>query len=131
MTTNVRVGFTDSRTGVLEALYRMGATLCAYSSGDKWADRCDCKYGIGDRWPTVGEKGNGCPELRTLYGLIAAMTDGEWALLVKRAGGTLIAAILDGPDVGSRLIRAETATDQAAAWLERAREALAGKTSEP
>jgi hypothetical protein len=85
----VAMGFTDSRQGVLDALYRMGAACCAYSNGLVWADRCDCKYGVVRSWPAAGEKGNGCPELRSLYGVVDAMPDEEWGRLVQLAGGVL------------------------------------------
>ena len=80
------MGFTSSREDTLAAVYRMGTACCSYST-DKWADRCDCKYGIADRWPTLHEKGNGCPELRSLHAIIAALTDEEWSRLMRRSGG--------------------------------------------
>lgn len=44
----VRVGFTASRQTVLDTIYKMGVRCCAYSGGDTWADRCDCKYGVAE-----------------------------------------------------------------------------------
>lgn len=122
----VTPGSTANRQEALDSLYRMGATCCAYSSGGEWADRCDCKYGLGDKWPTVGEKGNGCPELRSLYVVVEALTDEEWALLVHRAGGTPRGFVFED-DLGSRLHRAEAAAAMAADNIAMVRSALQGE----
>jgi hypothetical protein len=120
----VTAGFTDSRENVLTAIYTMGSTVCAYSMGGKWADRCDCKYGLHEKWPTAGERGNGCPELRSLYVVIAAMTDDEWARLVLRGTGSFRGAVLGGRDIGARMEVGAAELRQAAAAIGRAFDAL-------
>lgn len=122
------LGFTESRVGVLAAIERMGIASCAYSSGDIWAERCDCKYGVADalRWPTVSERGNGCPELRSLHGVIEAMTDEEWAIVVLRAGGVPSGVLAGADDIGARLHGAKSALGQIVAQAERALERLGG-----
>lgn len=120
----VSVGFTDSRENVLSALYRMGASVCAYSLND-WADRCDCKYGVAEaaQWPSLRET-TGCPELRSLYAVISAMDDDEWYRLVMRANGTPRGAVLDGDDIGQRLHQAQAAAAMAEANIGEVRKAL-------
>jgi NTP pyrophosphatase (non-canonical NTP hydrolase) len=107
----VAVGFMGSREKVLNAIYVMGCACCSYSHAEKWADFCDCKYGIvAGSWPTIHEGGNGCPELRSLHGAIAAMTDEEWALLTQRAGGVPSGLFVASPeDIRSKLHRADAA----------------------
>jgi hypothetical protein len=117
------LGFTDSRQGVLDAIYVMGVACCAYSH-DIWVDRCDCKYGLTEgRWPTAHEKGNGCPELRSLYGVIESMTDEEWWRLVQRAGGTPRGSLF-ADDPGARVHRAAAAAAQAEQAIAQVRAAL-------
>lgn len=122
----VAAGFTDSRLNVLSAIRRMGIACCSYSHGGIWADRCDCKYGVAEvkSWPTVNERGNGCPELRSLYVVIEAMDDDEWYRLVRRAGGSPRGAVLEGDDIGQKLHQAEAAAAMAAANIEAVRKAL-------
>lgn len=121
---------TESREGALAAITRMGSVCCSYSWGGVWAERCDCKYGvvIVQKWPTPTEKGNGCPELRSLHTVISEMTDDEWALLVQRAGGVPRGHLFDD-DVGSRLHRAEAAARMAAANIENVRAELGGESA--
>lgn len=84
----VSIGFLAGRDEILAALYVMGAASCSYSSGGVWSERCDCKYGVEQgRWPTVSERGCGCPELRSAYAVIDSLTDEEWRLLTQRVGG--------------------------------------------
>jgi hypothetical protein len=107
--------FTANRQTALGVLYLMGASCCAYSDGEAWSPRCDCKYGIGERdgWPTMHESGNGCPELRSLHSLIEAMTDDEWAMLTTRAGGVPSGYFAASPDdVSARLQRANVAAER-------------------
>lgn len=74
-------GFTGSRETVLKGLDYFGSRACAYGT---WPDgRCDCKYGVGDG----GSEQTGCPELRTLRHLALTLTDDEWTMLERRAGG--------------------------------------------
>lgn len=128
----MRAGFTDSRQNVLDAIYLMGATCCAYSMSDKWSEHCDCKYGVETgKWPTVHEGGNGCPELRSLYVVIEALSDEEWALLVHRANGTPRGFVFDDrDDIGLRLHRAHAAAGLVDHHLGELRRALAGKDSD-
>ena len=120
----VRAGFTASREDVLATLYLMGSTCCSYSLGGEWADRCDCKYGVkAGRWPTAGEGGNGCPELRSLYVIVAALSDEEWGRLMLRAGG-VPSGLFGGVDLTSRIARARAEVEQAVASIERVREEL-------
>jgi hypothetical protein len=121
-----RVGFTDSRANVLSALRRMGIACCSYSHGGIWADRCDCKYGVTEvkAWPAVSERGNGCPELRSLHGVIQAMDDDEWARLVARAGGSPRGAVLEGDDICQKLHRAQAAAAMADHHIGEVRKAL-------
>lgn len=118
-------GFTSSRDDTLAAIYRMGTACCSYSGTDEWAERCDCKYGIGEHWPTMHEKGNGCPELRSLHAIVAALTDEEWSRLMRRSGGIPSGFVLDGEALGSRLHAAEAAAAMAADNIARVRSALA------
>lgn len=120
----VNAGFTASRTSVLGFIYKLGVACCAYSGGEVWADRCDCKYVRGDEpWrPGIYERGNDCPELRSLYVVIDALDDDEWYRLVMRAGGTPRGAVLEDGDVGQRLFKAS--------GLARHMEVLAGEMRE-
>jgi len=74
---------TRSRTEMLDALERMGASVCAYSMpGRGWAKTCDCKYGA-DSLLRRGEE-NGCPELRLMKLALSRMTDEQWEEIVER-----------------------------------------------
>lgn len=118
--------FANSREDALKAIERMGAAVCAYSHLE-WADRCDCKYGVaeGDRpWPTMGERGNGCPELRIVREVIGEMTDDEWSLLVLRFGGVPYGAIAGADSVAARLHRADAAASMAQENIAAIRKAL-------
>jgi hypothetical protein len=125
----VALGFTGSRENVLAALYGLGVLACGYSWGDTWVDRCDCKYGRFDaEKQRPGSEQTGCPELRSLYGVIEAMDDDEWYRLVMRAGGTPRGAVLDGDDIGQRLHRAEAAAAMAEANIAAVRAVLGGRS---
>lgn len=84
--------FHRERLPTLEAIGQLGAASCSYCLGtdtDAWlATRCDCKYGFRVR-QTPGGEATGCPELRSIYGVVNALTDREWIELVQRAGGIL------------------------------------------
>lgn len=85
-------GFTGSRETVLKALDEFGKRACAYGT---WPDGlCDCKYGYGEG----GGEQTGCPELRTLRWLVLTLTDDEWALLERRAGGIPSGSFAASPD---------------------------------
>src|SRR4051812_7541376 len=58
--------FTCGRIEALAVVRALGAKQCVYTApGRSWSRFCDCKYG-GDKLDFGGERGNGCPELRTL-----------------------------------------------------------------
>jgi hypothetical protein len=120
------VTFIQSRSLVLSAIYQMGATCCAYSRGNVWAARCDCKYGLARAWPTAHEKGNGCPELRSIYGLVSEISDEEWGQLLVRTGGVPVGAFLEGASLDARLANARGAARQARVAVDRIEEALDG-----
>jgi hypothetical protein len=81
------------RDDVLDALVKMGGSVCQYNSPDTWAlGRCDCKYGAEGFGGLLGEQ-TGCPELRSVYTLVATMTDAEWADLIERSGSVTSAQI--------------------------------------
>lgn len=89
--------FVGSRAEVLAAIETMGIACCSYSH-DTWSPRCDCKFGVTPgKWPTVHERGNGCPELRSLHAMLSALTDVEWGLLAERDGSVPPYAGLVGP----------------------------------
>lgn len=86
--------FGGTRDETLTTLAKLGGSVCCYAG--QWPlNTCDCKYGgpetrtvkgIGGKvFPMMSEQ-TGCPELRTLYTIVAAMTDAEWDDLSHRAG---------------------------------------------
>jgi hypothetical protein len=75
--------FTCGRIEALAVVRALGAKQCVYTSpGRSWPRFCDCKYG-GDKLDFGGERGNGCPELRTLTLALERMTDAEFEALLK------------------------------------------------
>lgn len=119
--------FGTSREKVLAALDVIGPTTCLYGA---WPDgRCDCKYGVKTFPAGMGEQ-TGCPELRVLRSIVAAMTDDEWTLIQQRAGGVETKALFGaGPDLAERLLRADAAVSMAQANIATARDELTGKAS--
>lgn len=71
--------FCVNRERLIDGLEKLRQSLCPYRAP---GHTCDCKYGASLR----GEQ-TGCPELREVALLLAAMSDGEFAIFVKRAGG--------------------------------------------
>jgi hypothetical protein len=116
--------FVRDREAVLTSLERMGAACCSYSH-EEWSRRCDCKYDVTvGKWPTANETGNGCPELRAIHGLVSAMTDAEWAMLVDRGGNAPsgAATFAASPEqLEHRLRAAHAAADMAAANIGKVR----------
>lgn len=81
--------FVSNRQDTLAAIEKMGAAVCTYTMGDaKWTEtRCDCKYGISDKWPWgYGAEQTGCPTLRAVHSLLSAISDQEWDELIRRGG---------------------------------------------
>jgi hypothetical protein len=70
----------------LEEIARVGSSLCGYTlpGGDWTKVRCDCKFGGPRPDVAVGGEQTGCPEIRSVYRLISAMTDQEFDQLVIR-----------------------------------------------
>lgn len=80
-----------SRAQSLVAVGLAGAEQCGYTvpvarDTDDWQaaqvlawlrTRCDCKYGMGELGDHGGEE-TGCPELRSAYLVLSAMSDAEW-----------------------------------------------------
>jgi hypothetical protein len=71
--------FCVNRERLIAGLEVLRQSLCPYR---RPGHDCDCKYGVALR----GEQ-TGCPEVREVIGLLSAMSDGEFAIFVKRAGG--------------------------------------------
>ena len=71
---------------VIEFLNNVQGHLCCYSHPESTGRPtfCDCKFG-GDKIGNAGERGNGCPEMRTIVGIFGLITDKEFEKLVKRA----------------------------------------------
>ena len=103
--------FTASRQTALDGLDAIGSRLCVYGT---WPDgRCDCKYGYDGSQSPSSEQ-TGCPELRTLRLLVRAMSDNEWALLERRAGGIPSGSFAaSAEDMRLRLLRADAAARMA------------------
>jgi hypothetical protein len=88
--------FFRDRDETLAGLAKLGGSLCAYTwDPDTWlTTRCDCKYGGPLRDRPQGEQ-TGCPELRSIYTVIAALTDEQWKAALNRAGGITTAQLAD------------------------------------
>jgi hypothetical protein len=93
--------FMANRQEVLEFLYERGREACCYSV-DNWSPFCDCKYG-GPRKDKPMSEQTGCPELRTIYSIINAMSDSNWSAFAQVAGGIVH---------GERGQRQDSVTDQ-------------------
>lgn len=102
--------FVGDRQQVLGFIDVLGSQRCGYGT---WPDGpCDCKYGY--HGAGSGSEQTGCPELRSLRLLIAAMTDEEWALLTQRANGIPAGLFVASPDdIRARLHRAHAAVRMA------------------
>jgi hypothetical protein len=115
--------FLGSRDTVLEGLRQTGGRLCSYNFADTWVDgRCDCKYGASGK----GEQ-SGCPELRSVYAIVEALTDAEWQILTSRSGhhpGGM--ELFDPANLASALHRASVALGAAETHIRNGREALEG-----
>ena len=81
--------FYVNRQRLLTGLESVRRSICPYK---RPLHGCDCKYGAS----LLGEQ-TGCPEVREAIGLIAAMTDDEFASLSARTGaldvGDLLSAL--------------------------------------
>jgi hypothetical protein len=120
-----RAGFVGSRETVLKALRVLGAQHCCYAVAE-WPGRCDCKYGIEEG----GSEQTGCPELASIYWLIEAMSDGEYSMLTRRAGGVPAGFfVADQSTIDIRLHRAEAAARMAAANIDEVRSLLTTEQS--
>jgi hypothetical protein len=124
MSKQASAGFVGSREAVLDALKVLGSQRCCYAVAE-WPGRCDCKYGVGEG----GSEQTGCPELASTYHLVNAMTDAEWNMLTRRAGGIPSGFfVADQTTIDARLHRAEAAARMAAANIDQVRQLL---TTEP
>ncbi len=70
---------------LVTSVAKLMARCCAYIG-----DRCDCKF-MAESTPensimTGSETGSGCPELRMITYMLAAMTEQEFNAISKRAG---------------------------------------------
>jgi hypothetical protein len=93
--------FFRDRGETLAGLAQLGGSLCGYTwdPADWLGVRCDCKYGgpvlsTPGRPPRLSER-TGCPELRSVYKVVAALTDQEWKDLLTRAGGITTGDLAD------------------------------------
>ena len=68
---------------LIDGLISLQHRTCLYGIGQqdksKPTGRCDCKYGSSGR----GEQ-SGCPELRTVIGIIQQMSEAEYAYVLGR-----------------------------------------------
>ena len=81
--------FFQSQATTLSGIRAVGASRCGYAyKAEDWDDRpCDCKYGVGAAGRGMMSEATGCPELRSAYKLIAALSPEEYDALVRRVGG--------------------------------------------
>ena len=87
--------FFQDRETTMRGIAELGSMACTYAPGalgaEEWVKptaRCDCKYGIdrSNRRFAGGEQ-TGCPELKSVWAVLDAMSDEEWDLMVRRTGG--------------------------------------------
>ena len=86
--------FFKSRERTMAAIANLGSLKCAYLPGHgdpvAWpTSRCDCKYGFTVASKPYSEQ-TGCPEMRSVYKVLEAMTDEEWSDFVTRARGVML-----------------------------------------
>ena len=65
---------------LIKAMGHVQVAVCAYKS----RTFCDCKFGIDTDKVHHSSEQTGCPEVRTVLGILATMTDKEYERILKR-----------------------------------------------